>query len=72
MQYVNYENALAVEAGLPEKDKPILAAAIAAGCAYLLTGDKRDFGHLYGKAVEGVTVIDILELVGVMLERWGR
>jgi predicted nucleic acid-binding protein len=40
-----------------EKDRPILAAAIAASVDYLITGDKSHFGHLYGLRVSGVTVI---------------
>ena len=42
---------------LPEKDQPILQAALAAGATHLLTGDKRDFGHLFGKRVEGVLIL---------------
>jgi hypothetical protein len=41
---------------LPEKDRPVLAAAIQRRCDVLLTGDKRHFGPLYGKNLEGVTV----------------
>ena len=41
---------------LPEKDVPILRAALAAGATHLLTGDLRDFGHLLGRQVRGVTV----------------
>jgi predicted nucleic acid-binding protein len=41
---------------LPENDVPILKAAMAAGAAYLLTGDLRDFGHLLGRRVGGVKV----------------
>lgn len=63
------EAALHVDAGLPDKDKPILAAAIAAKCAYLVTGDKRDFGHLYGKTVEGVMVVGILDFANLMLKK---
>lgn len=59
---------LLVDAGLPDKDKPILGAAIAARCDYLLTGDKRDFGHLYDKQIEGVTVIGTLSLAAAILE----
>ena len=55
--------------GLPEKDKPILDAAIAAKCAYLVTGDKRDFGHLFGRTVEGVAVISARDFTAVMLEK---
>lgn len=43
---------------LPDPDDaPILAAAIAAGCAYLLSGDKRCFGSLYGRTIEGVAIM---------------
>ena len=42
---------------LPDKDQPILAAAIGAGCTHLLTGDTRHFGHLYGKRVQGVLLL---------------
>lgn len=38
------------------KDKPILLAAIRGGSRHLLTGDKRHFGHLYGKIVQGVSI----------------
>jgi predicted nucleic acid-binding protein len=41
---------------LPEKDRPVLAAAIQRRCDVLLTGDKTHFGPLYGKNLEAVTV----------------
>ena len=41
---------------LAEKDRPILAAAIAAGATHLITGDLKDFGLLLGRRVEGVLV----------------
>ena len=41
---------------LPEKDRPVLAAAIQRRCDVLLTGDKTHFGPLYGRNLEGVTV----------------
>jgi predicted nucleic acid-binding protein len=63
------EAPLTIDAGLPDKDKPILGAAIGAGCAYLVTGDKRDFGHLYGKTVEGVTVLNYLDFAEIMLKK---
>ena len=43
-------------AGLPEKDRPVLAAAIRYGCAALVTGDRAHFGPLYGKTIRGVTI----------------
>lgn len=39
------------------KDRPILLAAIRGKADYLLTGDGRHFGHLYGKRIEGVMVL---------------
>jgi len=42
---------------LPEKDRPILLAALAAGASHLLTGDVTHFGRLYGTCVEGVLVL---------------
>ena len=42
---------------LVEKDRPILASAIAAGADYLLTGDIGDFSHLYGSRIRGVIII---------------
>ena len=41
---------------LPEDDKPILRAAIAAGCNSLLTGNLRDFGPYLEKTVGGVLI----------------
>ncbi len=42
---------------LPEKDAPILLAAIEAGADFLLTGDIRHFGQYFGREIEGVTVL---------------
>lgn len=41
---------------LPEKDRPVLAAAIRLKCDVLVTGDRTHFGQLYGKTIEGVAV----------------
>jgi hypothetical protein len=41
---------------LPEKDRPVLAAAIRGGCETLITGDRTHFGPLYGTVFRGVTV----------------
>lgn len=45
-----------VAALLPEKDRPVLAAADRLGCDVLLTGDRTHFGDLYGKRVLGLVV----------------
>jgi predicted nucleic acid-binding protein len=42
---------------LPDKDRPVLLAAIGAGATHLLTGDFRHFGPYYGKRIEGVLVL---------------
>jgi predicted nucleic acid-binding protein len=47
--------------GLPENDAPILAAAAAAGTDLLVTGDRRHFGHLYGKAAGRIRVVTLRE-----------
>ena len=41
---------------LPVDDRPVLGAAIRLRCDVLITGDKRHFGALYGRRVEGVAV----------------
>jgi predicted nucleic acid-binding protein len=43
---------------LAEKDAPIMAAAVESGADILVTGDRRDFGHLYGLEVEGGWVLN--------------
>lgn len=45
------------EEGLPPKGAPILAAAVQAGAAMLVTGDARDFGHLYERTLRGVRIV---------------
>ena len=41
---------------LPEKDRPVLLAAMVVACDVLVTGDTTHFGPGYGKRFEGVTV----------------
>jgi hypothetical protein len=43
--------------GLPPKDAPILAAAIASHCEVLLTGDIADFGHAIGRTLQGARIL---------------
>ncbi len=42
--------------GLPEKDRLVLAAAIAVECDVLVTGDRAHFGKFYGRQVVGVMI----------------
>ena len=41
---------------LPEKDRPVLAAAKRLRCDVLVTGDRTHFGAGYGKVFGGVTI----------------
>lgn len=41
---------------LPEKDRPVLLAAISIKANYLLTGDTTHLGKYFGRAVRGVTI----------------
>lgn len=47
------------QAKLPDKDWPILAAAIQAHCDALVTGDRRHFGKLFGKTVARVEILSL-------------
>jgi predicted nucleic acid-binding protein len=42
---------------LPEKDRPILQAALHARATHLLTGDKQHFGQYFGRRLGGVLVL---------------
>lgn len=53
--------------GLPDKDRPVMAAAISGRCQVLLTGDKTHFGPLYGREVEGVQVLSPAMLAAKVL-----
>lgn len=53
---------------LRDKDKPILAAAIATRATFLVTGDRRDFGHFFGNTIAGVLVVRPSDLIAVMQE----
>ena len=41
---------------LPEKDRPVLMAAMVLKCDVLVTGDRMHFGPGYGKVFDGVTI----------------
>lgn len=49
--------AVASSVDLPEKDRPILAGALAAGATHLITGDVRHFGRYFGTRLHGVRVL---------------
>ncbi|WP_447970714.1 PIN domain-containing protein [Nitrospira sp. M1] len=53
---------------LSGKDQPILCTAIRCGCQYLVTGDRKDFGHLYDQRIEGVTIITLARLAKIVVQ----
>ncbi len=55
--------------GLQNSDAPILAAAAAAGADLLVTGDRSNFGHLFGTEVGGVRVVSPAEALEDLLGR---
>lgn len=52
---------------LPDKDQPVLAAAIRYGCTALVTGDRMHFGSLYGQTIQGVTIHSPRSLAELLL-----
>ena len=46
-----------IDVEIVPKDRPILATAIHEKCDFLVTGDKRDFGHLFNVEVRGVQIV---------------
>jgi hypothetical protein len=51
---------------LAAKDVPLLCAAIQGRCKLFVTGDRRDFGHLYGQTISSVEVVSLLRLAEIM------
>lgn len=58
----------AVANWLPEKDRPVLLAAISGKCDASVTGDRTHFGPGYGKTFGGVAVYSPAQLA---LAIWG-
>src|SRR6266545_1112893 len=56
------------ELPLPEKDRPVLAAAIRLGCEALVTGDSTHFGPLFGATIYGVTIYSPRSLAEKLLK----
>jgi predicted nucleic acid-binding protein len=56
-------------ASLPQKDRPVLAAAIRLGCEALVTGDRTHFGFAYGKKLGGVTIHSPRSIAEALLEK---
>ncbi len=49
-------SAIPPDIDLPDKDIPVLASAIEAGCDILMTGDSRHFGPLFGRSIGGLSI----------------
>lgn len=58
--------------GLPAKDAPILAAAITARADILVTGDRRHFGRLFGREVEQVGVLSLVDGLAALIAQAGE
>ena len=59
--------AWAADQGLPAKDAPILAAAVAARADLLVTGDRRHFAPLFDRTVRGVRIVRPADAVVLVL-----
>ncbi len=53
---------------LPDKDRPILAAAVAANAEFLLTGDIQHFGRYFGQVRCGVRILRPAEFLKIFAE----
>ena len=53
---------------IAEKDRHVLESAIGAGAHYLLTGDKKHFGHYFDRNLCGTTILLPMEF----LDRYPR
>jgi predicted nucleic acid-binding protein len=54
------------DVALPLKDIPVLAGAVLAKADFLVSGDKKHFGPLYGSVVSGVRIIAPAELLSAL------
>ena len=55
---------------VPEKDRPVLAAAIRLECEALVTGDRTHFGAFYGKRLGGVLIHSPRSLAEALLGQY--
>lgn len=51
---------------LADKDVPLLCAAIRSRCELFVTGDRRDFGELMDRRIQGVRVVSPLRLAKLL------
>ena len=53
---------------IADKDRPILATAIRENCDFLVTGDRKDFGHLFGQTVQATKILTIPMMANILKE----
>jgi predicted nucleic acid-binding protein len=61
------DHALEKKLPLPQKDRPVLAAAIRLKCEILVTGDRTHVGEYYGKSLHDVTIHSPRSLAELLL-----
>ena len=66
------DSALSKDIPLPDKDRPVLLAAVRLGCAALITGDRTHFDPWYGKRLAGVRVYSPRDAAEKILSATGR
>ncbi len=54
---------------LPEKDRPVLMAAISMRANYLMTGDLTHFGRYFGQTVNGVKILRPRDYLAKLLRK---
>jgi predicted nucleic acid-binding protein len=57
---------------LPDKDRPILAAALGCRATVLVTGDRRHFGPLFGRRFGGTVVLPPRDALAIVAEAYRR
>jgi predicted nucleic acid-binding protein len=68
VQILSFEKLLEIPEAiaLPEKDRPVLAAAVQAQADQLVSGDKKHFGAWYGMTIRGVRITAPTELLALL------
>jgi uncharacterized protein len=61
------EHLIWAETQVAAKDAPILASAAIAKVDWLVTGDRRDFGHLFSTTQRGILIITPAEAIRILL-----
>lgn len=57
---------------LTSKDKMILGSALAARSAYLVTGDRKDFGILFNQDIQGLQIVTPQSFSLILAQHYGK